>query len=379
VACAGSRAAVVVSDIGKRLDGAKVVICMGAGGVGKTTVSAAIAIGLAAEGRRVALVTIDPARRLAETLGLSALGNRPRQVEPHRFSATGAPLRGELWAMMLDASRTFDEVISRLAPDPSLRDQILANSVYRNLSTAVAGSQEYGAMAKLFEIAGDGAYDTIVLDTPPSRNALDFLDAPGRLSAFLDGRGFALLALPGRRAARAVGALSGALARVLGVSLLRELASFFALIGGLADGFRDRARGVSRLLADPATAFVLVSSPQRAAAEETLFLAGALADADMHCRALIINRIHPSFGARRDPQETVVRLQPKLGARMARKVARTDAEAQAIAREDTRVVDRLRRSLAGVPAACALERDSDVHDIAALVSLARELFARRRR
>jgi anion-transporting ArsA/GET3 family ATPase len=363
-----------VSGVGKRLAGAKVVICVGAGGVGKTTVSAAIAIGLAAEGLRVALVTIDPARRLAETLGLRSLGNRPRPVDPQRFSDAGLPMRGELAAMMLDVRGTFDELIGLLAPDASSRDEILANSVYRNLSTAVAGSQEYTAMAKLFELASQGAYDAIVLDTPPSRNALDFLDAPGRLTAFLDSRGFALLSLPGRGAARAAGTLSGALARVLGVSLLQELARFFALVGELAGGFRDRASGVSALLADPATAFVIVSSPQPAAAEEAAFLAATLRDARMRCRALVVNRIHPLFGSGRDPLKTAARLTPELGSRLARKVARADAEAQTLALHDARVGERLRRSLAGVPAFCVTERDAEVHDIEALAGLARELF-----
>jgi anion-transporting ArsA/GET3 family ATPase len=368
-----------VSSIAKDLAGARVVICLGAGGVGKTTVSAAIAIGLAADGQRVALVTIDPARRLAETLGLSLLGNRPRLVEPHRFSDAGAPLRGELWAMMLDSRSTFDEVISLLAPDPALREQILANSIYRNLSSAVAGSQEYSAMAKLFEIVHEGAFDAIVLDTPPSRNALDFLDAPARLSAFLDSRAFALFALPGGRAVRAAGALSGALARVLGGSLLRDLARFFVLIGGLTQGFRDRASGVSTLLADPATAFVIVSSPQAAPTDEALFLTRALRDAGMRCRALVINRIHPMRGETRDPHETTARLEPALGASLARKVARSDAEAQEVARSDARIADRLRRSLRGVPAAYVTERSADVHDIDALVGIARELFASQRR
>ena len=360
-----------------RLDRARVVICVGAGGVGKTTVSAAIAAGLAADGLHVALVTIAPARRLAETLGLGALGNRPRLVE-QRFGDAGEPTRGELWAMELDVSSTFDEVISLLAPDPALRDQILANPIYRNLSTALAGSQEYSAIAKLFEIAHEGAYDTIVLDTPPSRNALDFLAAPGRLSAFLDSRAFSLLALPGRRAARGAGALSSALARVLGISMLGELGRFLALIGALADGFRERARGVSALLADPATAFLIVSSPEPAAAEEALFLAGALRDARLRFRALVVNRIHPLGDGASDAQETAARLASELGGSLARKVARAEAEAQALARRDARVVERLRRSVGDVHVARLLERDEEVHDIEALLQLARELVQQRR-
>jgi len=167
-----------VSSLATQLAHKHVVICAGAGGVGKTTVSATIALGLAAQGHRVAVVTIDPARRLAEALGLDQLGNQPRLVDPARLRRSGLEVRGELHAMMLDAKRTFDELIARLAPDADTRDQILDNRIYRHLSTAVAGSQEYTAIAKLFELEHKGDYDTIVLDTPPSRSAMDFLDAP---------------------------------------------------------------------------------------------------------------------------------------------------------------------------------------------------------
>src|SRR5947209_6099854 len=168
--------------------GKRVCVCAGSGGVGKTTTSAAIALGVAAAGGKVAVVTIDPARRLANALGLAELENEPRLVAPERFADAGLEMTGELWAMMLDPKRTFDELIERVAPDPGRAEEIKVNRVYRELSTAVSGSQEFTAVAKLYELAQSGDFDLLVLDTPPSRNALDFLDAPGRLSSFLEGR-----------------------------------------------------------------------------------------------------------------------------------------------------------------------------------------------
>ena len=177
--------------LGERLREKSVLVCVGAGGVGKTTTSAALALGLAQQGQQVAVVTIDPARRLASALGLAELPSEPRRIDPALLAEQGVPAGGELWAMMLDAKRTFDELITRLAPDEQAREEILANPVYRELSTAVAGSHELSAIAKLYELHEEHDFDVIVLDTPPSRNALDFLDAPNRLLGFLDGQGAA--------------------------------------------------------------------------------------------------------------------------------------------------------------------------------------------
>ncbi len=254
-----------MSVLGTRLAGCRVVICAGPGGVGKTTVSAAVAIGLAAEGRRVAVVTIDPARRLAQALGLNELGNEPRRVDPARLSAHGMRPRGELWAMMLDAKRTFDELIERLAPDEDARDAILANEIYRRISSAVAGSQEYTAIVKLYDLVHDGHFDVIVLDTPPSRNALDFLDAPDRLTAFLEGRALRVFLAPTGLAHVMSGGASAAFAarRVTGVTLLEDLAVFFQQLSGLMDDFRRRASDIEDLFHDPATRFLVVASPAR--------------------------------------------------------------------------------------------------------------------
>ncbi len=214
----------------RRLAGKRVCICVGSGGVGKTTTSAAVALGLARRGQRVAVVTIDPARRLAGSLGLDDLGNEPALVDPKLFERAGVEMRGELWAMMLDPKRTFDELIDSLAADAPERDAVLSNRIYQQLSGAVAGSQEFTAVAKLYELERNPNLDVIVLDTPPSRNALDFLDAPTRLTQFFEGRALRTLLAPTGMAARVVGRgaapVFAVLSRVTGVDLVSDLAGF---------------------------------------------------------------------------------------------------------------------------------------------------------
>src|SRR4051812_5330939 len=281
------------------LDGKRIVICAGSGGVGKTTTAAAVALGMAERGLRVVVVTIDPARRLANSLGLEELGN-----EPHRIAVD---VEGELWAMMLDSKRTFDELIERLAPDERTRDEVFANRIYQQLSSAVAGSQEFTAIAKLYELDQEGGFDLLVLDTPPSRNALDFLDAPGRLTGFFQGRAIRVFLRPaglgGRLLGRGTGIASGLLQRVTGVDLLRDLSVFFRSLGGMIDGFTERAQRVGALLEDPATTFLIVTAPRHDPAEEAMFFHRKLEAAGMPFGGLVINRVHaapngalPSFG-----------------------------------------------------------------------------------
>ena len=239
-----------MSGLAALLADARVCVVGGSGGVGKTTTSAALAAGMAARGLRVAVVTIDPAQRLATALGLDELGNEPHRIEPERFAAAGLPLGdGELWAMTLDPKRTFDELIARLSPDADTREQILANRVYRELSDAIAGSQEFTAVAKLHELAQEGDWDLLVLDTPPSRNALDFLDAPDRLRAFFEGRALQTLLRGGgaglRLIGRGTGLVLGLLQRVTGAELLSDLSDFFRLLGGPARRL-PRARRAGR-------------------------------------------------------------------------------------------------------------------------------------
>ncbi len=363
-----------MSALARRLADTRVVICAGAGGVGKTTVSATVALGLAARGLRVAVVTIDPARRLAEALALDELGNEPQPVDPARFASSGLELRGELAAMMLDAKRSFDELIGLLAPNPRTRDEILVNPIYTHLSTAVAGSQEYTAIAKLFELANQSDYEVIVLDTPPSRSAIDFLHAPERLISFLEGHARAGFLRPTGRAARAAGAVFAALRRITGVGLLDDLTTFFTLLGGLLEGFRTRAADVRQLLIDPATSFLIITSPDRPALEEAIFFAAELERAGMHRAAVIVNRVHPVDPDERDATTTAARLREALGTHLAQLVARTHADLQLLARGDQAALNRLRLALPGPEPLCLADRESDVHDIGTLVDLHRELF-----
>lgn len=370
-----------MSGLSRRLSGAEVVICAGSGGVGKTTTSAAIAMGLAAEGRRVAVVTIDPARRLADALGLDELGNDPALVDPSRFASAGVTIRGELWAMTLDPKRTFDELIERLAPDEQTRDEILENRIYQQLSGAVAGSQEFTAVAKLYDLYTSGRFDVLVLDTPPSRNALDFLDAPDRLSGFFDGRALKLFLAPTGLAARAMGrgtgVVFGVLRRLTGVDLLEDLSVFFRALGGLVDGFRERAEGVKALLADPATVFLVVTSPEREPAEEAIFFRSKLRESGMPFGGLIINRVHlldAGSGRLPSPEAVAADLVEDLGPRLSAKVARTYGEALATAERDAASIERLCAETGERDPVIVPELDGDVHDVAGLVAVHAHLF-----
>jgi anion-transporting ArsA/GET3 family ATPase len=362
-----------MSCLDSALGGKRVVICAGAGGVGKTTVSATVALGLAAQGRRVALVTIDPARRLAEALGLDALGNRPQVVDEARFGGSGLEIQGALSAMMLDAKRTFDELIGLLAPTPATRDEILRNPIYEHISTAVAGSQEYTAIAKLYELEHSADHDVIVLDTPPSRHAIDFLEAPDRLIGFLEGPAVATFLRPTGRAIHAAGFAFAALRRITGTGLLDDLTSLFRLLSELLDGFRRRAVDVRELLMDPASAFLIITSPERPALEETLFFAAELDRARMHRAGVIVNRVHPLGADGPEIRGTAARLAPMLGASLAERTARTHAEVQRLAQRDAAAIARLRSALQDEPVSLA-DRPSDVHDIPGLVALCEELF-----
>jgi anion-transporting ArsA/GET3 family ATPase len=285
-----------VTPVERLLAGRRIVICAGPGGVGKTTTAAALAMGLAERGLRVAVVTIDPARRLAAALGVPDLGNEPTRIDPTRFTPHGVQLRGELWALMLDPKRTFDALVERLAPDARTRDEVLANRIYQQLSSAVAGAQEFSAVAKLYELDQAGRFDLLVLDTPPSRNALDFLDAPARVAAFFHGRAIRLFLRPAglgsRIIGRGTGVLFGLMERVTGVDLLHDVSGFFRSVGGLIDGFLERARHVGELLQDPETVFLVVTAPRHDPVEEAIFLHRRLRSAGMPVGGLVVNRVH---------------------------------------------------------------------------------------
>jgi anion-transporting ArsA/GET3 family ATPase len=352
------------------------VICAGSGGVGKTTTSAALAMGLAAAGQRVAVVTIDPAKRLANSLGLAALDNEPRLVAPDRFAGHGIAMHGELWAMQLDAKQTFDELVAGLSPDEAARDDVLANRIYQQLSSAVAGSQEFTAVAKLYELDRSGRFDVLVLDTPPSRNALDFLDAPDRLTGFLEGRALRVFLAPTGLAAKVAAAgtsvVFGVLRRLTGVDLLDDLSVFFRSLSGLIDGFKERAEGVKALLGDPATTFLIVSSPEREPVEEAIFFRGKLADHGMPFGGVIVNRVHALDGAADDADTAA--LEAALGPSLAGKVGRAYAEERALAVRDAAAIARLRTETGDPAPVLVPQLAGDVHDIDGLVAIHAHLF-----
>ena len=248
----------------------RVVVCVGTGGVGKTTVAASLALEAARSGRRAAVVTIDPARRLADALGIRSLGNEPQALPRERLDALGVPAQGSLSALMLDMKRTFDDLVTRLAEDEAARSRVLENPIYRHISDALAGSSEYAAMEKVYELSHSSDFDTLVVDTPPSQHALDFLDAPERLIEFLDSRLVQYIIHPAMAAGRAGfrwfqwGAQRGLslIERVTGVGFLQDLSEFLLAFEHMSEGFRERAREVRSLLLGPESAFVLVAKPR---------------------------------------------------------------------------------------------------------------------
>lgn len=278
----------------------RVIVCCGAGGVGKTTVSAAIALELARRGERAAVVTIDPARRLADALGMSGLGDEPRAAEREELERAGVPYEGALWGLQLDAKATFDRLVARYAPDEEARDRILANRIYQHMSSAVAGSQEYMAVERLHELLEDARFDRVVLDTPPAENALDFLDAPERITRFVGGKALRTLTTPasgatgvGRRAlAAGTSAVMAVLRRVTGAELLDEIGEFLSSFEGMYAGFAERAAIVGQMLRSEEAAFVVVSAPQEEPAQAAVALARRLETDGFPFAGVVLNRVH---------------------------------------------------------------------------------------
>jgi anion-transporting ArsA/GET3 family ATPase len=370
-----------VAGIAELLEGKRVCICAGSGGVGKTTTSAAIAAGMAARGKRVAVLTIDPAKRLADSLGLPELGNTERQVDPALFADAGVdPGDGELWAMMLDAKATFDEVVRRHAPDAETRDRILANRIYQQLSNALAGSQEYMAMEKLFEIWAEDRYDLLVLDTPPTRSALDFLDAPRRLTQFIEGRALQVFLRPTGFATKIFGrgASMGfaVLKRITGVDLLSDLSEFFQAFSGMVGGFQERARRVNELLADERTSFLVVCGPQGEPIDEAVYFHRKLVEAELPFGGVIVNRVHYEDGVPEEPATLADDLAEELGdAEFARRVAANFADYRALAARDRANVRHLANEMRTRLVIEVPYLDEDVHDLRGLMEINRYLFA----
>ena len=368
-------------SVGEILDGKDICICAGSGGVGKTTTSAAIAAGMAARGLKVCVLTIDPAKRLADSLGLKELGNEAKQVDPSLFEQHGIEIKGELWAMMLDAKATFDELVARQAPDEEARDRVLDNRIYQQISSALAGSQEYMAMEKLFELHSEGQFDLLVLDTPPTRNALDFLDAPKRLTQFIEGRSLRVFMKPTGLAAKVAGrGASVALSvfkRIVGFDLLADLAEFFNAFSGMVDGFQARAKRVNSLLSDPHTCFLVVCGPQGEPVDEAVYFHRKLVEAKLPFGGVIVNKVHyPAEELRDKGADLEAALVEKLGdADLAARVAENFADYQALAERDARNIKRLARELRTRGVIRVPILDEDVHDLAGLAEINRYLFA----
>ncbi len=344
----------------------EIVVCCGSGGVGKTTTSAALALRAAERGRRVVVLTIDPARRLAQAMGIETLDNTPRPV-------SGVRGEGSLDAMMLDMKRTFDEVVESQA-SPEKAEQILANPFYVALSSSFAGTQEYMAMEKLGQIhrrsASEGRYDLIVVDTPPSRSALDFLDAPERLSRFLDGRFIRLLLAPARGPARVMsaglGLITHALTRVLGAQVLRDMQTFVAAFDTLFGGFRARAESTFALLQGERTAFLVVAAPEPDALREAAYFVERLGEDAMPLAGLVVNRASPEPEAVLSPDEATAaarRLEAGAGASTTAGLLRLHADRSRLVEREAGLRARFAAAHPTVPTVVVPALPGDVHDL----------------
>jgi anion-transporting ArsA/GET3 family ATPase len=276
----------------------EIIVTCGSGGVGKTTTAAALAVTAAARRPgRVLVVTVDPARRLADALGVGGLGNTARQVPRARFVDAGVEPKGELFAAMLDTKQSWDDLVRRHAPDPSTARQILTNPLYDNIAGRFAQGHEYIAMERLYEIHNEGDYDLVVVDTPPSRNAIDFLDAPDRLAEFFSSRLLRWLIVPYR--SRMISAASRPFYqiadRILGTQFLKDIGEFFLAFQSMYDGFVARAEAVSRLLRDDLTAFVVVTTLESGPALEAQFFVETLRERQLHCGAVVANKVLPAM------------------------------------------------------------------------------------
>lgn len=372
------------------LQNKRMLVCVGSGGVGKTTVAASLGFQAALVGRKVLILTIDPARRLANSLGLPMEGNVETRVVPERFAKAGLSPKGELWAMTLDLRRSWDDLVTRYAPDAERRERILTNRLYQQVSTTLAGSLEYMAMEKLYELSEKSDYDLLILDTPPTAHALDFLDAPNRMLDLVDNEAARLLAIP----ALAAGKLGlnlfhfgssfviKGLARFTGVELLRDLADFLASFQGMYEGFKSRAAATKDLLTGPNAAFVLVTSAQGQVVEEAVFFAEVLEKEGIEVASVICNRVHSDparLGGALDAQEIALGLAyeriPNEGRPLlSERVAESIKDLSRIARSDEQEIARLTQQVKA-PVYRVPRFERDVYDLPGLGLVAAKLFA----
>jgi anion-transporting ArsA/GET3 family ATPase len=356
----------------------RIIVCCGAGGVGKTTTSAALGLVAAEAGRTVVVLTIDPARRLAQSLGLVELDNEPRRVD-----VPGAP--GQLHAMMLDMKRTFDDVVAAHST-PERAQAILDNPFYQALSSSFAGTQEYMAMEKLGQLRATEQWDLIIVDTPPSRSALDFLDAPNRMSRFLDGTMIRLLTAPARAGGRAglrfasAGFLffSRIISKVLGGQLLRDISAFVAALDTMFGGFRERATATYELLRRPGTSFVVVATPEPDALREASYFVDRLSSEGMPLAGLVLNRTHPPAttalsATRAEAAAEEVTEAGRPGAELAAAALRVHAERMTLATREQHLADRFTSAHPEVPVRTVPATAGDVHDLDGLRGMGEEL------
>jgi anion-transporting ArsA/GET3 family ATPase len=371
-----------MAGLREALAGRRVLVCVGAGGVGKTTIAASIALQRALDGGRVLVCTIDPAKRLASALGLSSLGNVETRVPAHAFAEAGLAPRGELHAMMLDVKRTWDELVTRHAHDAAQRDRILRNRLYLQMSAALAGSQEYMATEKLHELATERDYDLVVLDTPPTAHALDFLDAPDRILDFLGDEGARALLAPaagaGRLGLRMVqlggSYIAKTLARFTGAEALGDVGDFLRSFHGMYEGFKERAADVRELLSRADSGFVVVSSPASAAVDEALAFHERLHAESMPIAGVVANRVTPSLwdGPALPTAEAVAAALPPSDRSLAPRLAERLAGHQLLARTDAAEIERLVAPVEA-PHAIVPRLEEEVNDVGGLARIAERL------
>ncbi|WIX81240.1 ArsA family ATPase [Amycolatopsis carbonis] len=358
----------------------RVIVCCGSGGVGKTTTAAALALRAAERGRQTVVLTIDPARRLAQALGLRELGNHPRQVQVEGFEP-----KGELWAMMLDMRRTFDDMV-RVHAGPERAEQLLQNPFYQTISTSFSGTQEYMAMEKLGQLAATDDWDLIIVDTPPSRSALDFLDAPTRLSSALDGRMIRLLTGPAKAGGwglrKVVSAgfsmFAKAVSTIIGGQLLADASAFMQAFDSMFGGFRERARKTAELLRSSGTSFLVIAAPEPDALREASYFVERLAGESMPLAGLVANRTHPVLASLSASEAIAAAESLQKGdtsAPLAEAVLRLHADRVALAERENRLLARFTKAHPEVPLVRVPALAGDVHDLEGLRDIGTKLVS----
>ena len=357
----------------------RIIVCCGSGGVGKTTSAAALALAAAESGRKVVLITIDPAKRLADALGLQGLTNDPSPIPIDGTAVDGA---GGLWAMMLDARATFDAVIRQQARNEAQVRRILENPFYDNVASKLSGSQEYMAAEKLYELSNDDRFDLVVVDTPPTREALDFLEAPQKLMNFLDHRVYRWLIAPARSGLKIVNIAAQpilrTIGRVIGADVLADAINFFQAFEGIESGFRDRAESVQKLLKSEVTKYLVVASPRRDTVDEAIYFSRQLRSAGMAVTGLIVNRLQPLFGSgTAEEAESAARAAQDRGETDLAVLHRNLAHLRRISEAEEDAIAPLLSFAANSVISRVYQRSEDVHDIGAIRILGRDLVAPR--